>query len=131
MFVSYVLRTVHAKYFGTRDAWAPITTRRIAVRFFYTVYFWLDYKKKHLLGFMGAGRGVQGRCTCTPLEFENDDVICCLQVKCTQNVARASGARTDWPKTRYKNSKSLQKWLILLLTHKSSMICVSTNTHTA
>ena len=39
----------------------------------------------------GGARG----CNCTPLEFENDDVIYCLQVKCTKFFARASGASTN------------------------------------
>ena len=66
-----------------------------------------------------------------PLEFESDDVICCLQAKCKENFARASGARTVWTESRNKNSKNVQKSLMLLLTKKSSMICVSTNTRAA
>ena len=39
----------------------------------------------------GGARG----CTCTPLEFENGYIICCLQAKYNKIFARASGGRTE------------------------------------
>ena len=57
MFVSYVLRTVHAKYFGTRDAWAPITTRRIAVGFFLILFTFGLIIKKTSARFHGRRQG--------------------------------------------------------------------------
>ena len=45
---------------------------------------------------MGAGRGGKG-VHLHPLEFENDDVICCLQGKFPKICARASIARINCP----------------------------------
>ena len=50
---------------------------------------------------MGVGMGVQG----VHLHPRGiDDVICCLQAKCTQSFALASGARTNCPSIYYKMS---------------------------
>ena len=57
-----------------------------------------------LLNTHGRRQGGARGCTCTPLEFESDDVICCLQAKCTQSFALASGARTNCPSIYYKMS---------------------------
>ena len=63
----------------------------------------------HCLTWASAG-GCRG-CECSPLEFENDDAICCSPVKYLKFFARAFGARNNYTKTKFKMSKNHLKFL--------------------
>ena len=69
----------------------------------------------------GGARG----CTCTPLEFENDDVIWCLHAKCTKFSLAPPALVMPTLKLGIKPWTFANKIAFLLLTHKIWAICVS------
>ena len=51
------------------------------------------------------GEGQPGAVAPPPLEFENDDVICCVRAKYPKGFARAFGTRIKHPEIKSKSPK--------------------------